>query len=274
MKTLHLRYAAYLGIFATFATGGVSSRIATGAIDPRAKAATTHAARSPRVELDHVYIVVRPGAVAEIAALRSAGLNVYSEPRRHAGQGTASVSAYMENAYLELIWVDSTVAVTPDHAATHRWFRAATEWRRTAQSPFGIGLHRMAGDTSALPVPVKREAAPWVEPGAAYELLQQPSDSLAADFFVVPAKAAVPRWMPRFRERAPDALRHPGGGREITLVRLHGRTEHQPAALPVLRPARIQFERASEPLLEVYLDGGAIGRRVDLRPVLPLVLVR
>lgn len=232
------------------------------------------AGQSPRVELDHVYIVVSPGAAAEIAALRSAGLNVLSEPKKHEGQGTASVAAFFENAYLELIWVDSTVAVTSEHADTHRWFRAAADWRRTGQSPFGFGLHRLAGDTSALPVPVRLEAAPWIEPGAAYELLQQPADSLAADFFVVPARAAVPSWMPRVRERAPEDLRHPGGGHEITLVRLHGRSEHQPAALPVLRPGRIQFERASEPLLEIFLDGGVNGRREDLRPILPVVLVR
>ena len=232
------------------------------------------ASPAPRVELDHVYVVVSPGADAEIAALRSAGLHVFAEPRRHDGQGTASVSAYFENAYLELIWVDSTVAVSPEHAETHRWFRAAAAWRRNGRSPFGIGLHRMAGDTAALPVPVRREAAPWIDSIAAYELLQQPSDTFAADFFVVPAKAAVPRWMPRFRERSPEALRHPGGGREITLVRIHGPGAHRPAALPALEPARVEFVRAADVLLEVVLDGGTNGRRTDLRPALPLVLVR
>ena len=254
MRPTHLRYAAPMGLAAALAFG-------------------TADARAPRVELDHVYVVVSPGAVAEIAALQSAGLKVLTEPTKHDGQGTASVAAFFENAYLELIWVDSTVAVTPDHAESYRWFRAATEWRRTGQSRFGIGLHRLAGDTSALPVPVRREAASWMD-GAAYELLQQPSDSLAADFFVVPARAAVPRWMPRFRERQPEALRHPGGGREVTLVRIHGRSEHRPAALPVLQPARIAFVRGPDPLLELVVDGGATGRRADLRPVLPVVLVR
>lgn len=76
------------------------------------------------------------------------------------------------------------------------------------------------------------------------------------------------------KERRPETLRHQAGGREITLVRVYGRDEHQPVALAVLRPARIQFARASAPLLEVYIDGGTGGQRVDLRPVLPLVLVR
>src|SRR5688572_7246379 len=79
-------------------------------------------AQTRRVELDHVFIVVTPGAAAEIAALRAAGFTVAADPRKHDGQGTASVAAYFENAYLELIWVDSTVSVTPEHAKTAQWF--------------------------------------------------------------------------------------------------------------------------------------------------------
>jgi hypothetical protein len=231
-------------------------------------------AQTPRVELDHVFIVVTPGADAEIAALHAAGLTVASEPRKHEGQGTASVAAYFENAYLELIWVDATVTVAPEHASTAAWFRDAASWRTNGHSPFGLGLRRVAGDTSALPVPVERETAAWLEPGAAYELLHQASDSLAADFFVVPALTAVPRWIGRARQREPELWQHPGGGREITLVRVHGLAQHYPAALDVLRPGRIETEGASRPLLELQIDSGVRGERVDLRPTLPLVIVR
>jgi TolB protein len=231
-------------------------------------------AQAARVELDHVFIVVKPGALGEIAALRSAGVNVGSDTRRHEGQGTASVAAFFENAYLELIWVDSTVAVAPEHKATARWFRDAAAWRTSGHSPFGLGLRRRPGDIDPLPVPVQREAAPWLGPDAAYEVLHQPSDSRAADFFVVPKRASVPTWIAGVREREPELLRHPGGGREITLVRLLGLPKHQPAAFRILRPNRIEMARAAHPLLELYLDNGTKGERVDLRPVLPLVIVR
>jgi hypothetical protein len=222
-----------------------------------------------------VFIVVGAGAEAGIAALRSAGLTVPSEPpRRHDGQGTASIAAYFENAYLELIWVDSTVAVAPEHARTTEWFRSAASWRTNGRSPFGLGLRRVAGDTAALPVPVEREAAEWLEPGAAYELLRQPADSFAADLFVVPEVAAVPRWVARARQREPRLWQHPGGGREITRIRLHGLSHHQPNALRALRPTRIETATASAPLLELQIDGGVRGERVDLRPTLPLVIVR
>ena len=231
-------------------------------------------AQARRVELDHVFIVVAPGAASEIAALSSAGLTVLAQPTRHDGQGTASVAVLFANVYFELIWIDSTVSVDPQHASTLEWFRKAAAWRSSGRSPFGLGLRRLPGDTAALTVPVKREPATWLGPGAAYELLHQPADSLAADFFVVPAQAALPTWIGRARQRDPASLRHPGGGREVTLVRVHGAAGHVPAAFQVLMPMPVEFVRASSPLLEIRLDGGTEGNRVDMRPILPLVLVR
>ncbi len=232
-------------------------------------------AQAPRVELDHVYIVVTPGGEAEIAALRSAGFTVPAEPpRRHEGQGTASLAVYFDNAYLELIWVDSTVPAEPRHASTTQWFRAAAAWRSNGHSPFGLGVRRMAGDTAPLPVPVEREAADWLGPDAFYELLHQPADSLAADFFVVPAISAVPRWIARAKQREPTLWMHPGGGRMVTMVRVHGPPQQLPRALHVLRPVHLDSRDAPAPLLELEIDRGLRGERVDLRPLLPLVIIR
>ena len=231
------------------------------------------AAPAPRLELDHLYTVVSPGGVKEIAALQSAGLRVDS-PQGHEGEGTTSVAAFFENAYIELMWLDSTVSVTPEHAATVQQFREAASWRVSRHSPFGFGLRRLPGETREFGFPIKREPAPWIEPGAAYEILNQPADALAADFFVVPGRAAVPNWIGRFRERSPELFDHPGGGHEITLVRVYGPMEQQPSTFPRLRPARVETRTASEPLLEIFVDGGVHGARTDLRPVLPIVLVR
>lgn len=245
--------------------------LAAGCRPPQALPA---ADRGSRVELDHVFIVVEPGGAAGIAALESAGLTMRSEPTKHEGQGTASVAAMFENGYLELIWVDTTVSVDSEHATTHAWFRRAEAWRENGHSPFGFGLHRFSGDTAALEVPVRLEAADWLPPGSAYELLHQPSDTLAADFFVVPAVTAVPTWIGRARARYPKTFEHSGGGRAITLLRVFGAEAHEPAAFRVLRPGRIESVRAPEPLLELHLDEGPSERRTDLRPVLPLVVVR
>jgi hypothetical protein len=230
--------------------------------------------QKPRVELDHIFIVVSPGAVAEAAALRSAGLTVSTRVAKHDGQGTASVAVFFENAYLELIWVDTTVSIDAQHAATAQRFRKASSWRTTRQSPFGLGLRRLPGDTAALPVPVQRETAAWLEPGTAYEILLQPADSLAADFFVVPAGRSLLSSLSWLREQRPELLQHAGGGRIVTLVRVHAPPHHEPAAFRVLRPRPAEIVNEMEPLVELHLDGAMKRSRVDLRPLLPLVIVR
>jgi hypothetical protein len=231
-------------------------------------------AQTRLVELDHVYIVVSPGAVKEIEALRSAGFTVGTRVARHDGQGTASVSAMFENAYLELLWVDSTVAVRPGNEKTAEWFKGAAAWRSTGRSPIGIGLRRVAGTTAALPVPVKRDSGEWMRPGEVIELLTPDSETLASDLFVVPPSMAVPSWIAQLRERRPEWLRHERGGREITLARAHGRSAHRPKAFALLEPTRVEFVTGYGVLLELHIDGGRSDAVTDLRPLLPLVIRR
>jgi len=231
------------------------------------------AAQTPRVELDHVYMVVQPGGVKEIAALESAGLRI-APPQKHEGEGTTSVAAMFENAYLELMWLDSTLGVTPEHTAAAAQFRQAASWRASGHSPFGIGLRRLPGETAEFAFPIKRESAPWIDATASYEILNQPADSLAVDVFVVPAGAAVPNWIERLRKRSPQSLIHPGGGRKITAVRISGTIQQQPSIFARVRPANIETRVASEPLVEIYIDGGVKKSRTDLRPALPMVIVR
>jgi len=226
------------------------------------------------VELDHVFVVVSPGGKAEIATLRSAGLTLDTELSKHPGQGTASISALFENAYLELIWVDSTVRVDRELASINAWFQRAAAWRITGASPFGLGLRRLPGATADLPVPVTRQSAPWLKPGTAYELLHQKADSLAADFFVLPNDRTVPSWIGWVRERTPAQLKHSSGDRALTRVRVHGPTPHQPTAFARLRPSPVEFVSSSDVFLELYMNGGKRGQRIDLRPTLPIVLVR
>ncbi len=234
----------------------------------------TSPAAPSRVELDHVYIVVEPGGVAGIEALRSAGLTVDSVPRRHEGQGTASVSAMFDNAYLELIWVDSSVSVDADHGETFAWFERASAWRSNGRSPFGLGMRRLPGDSAPLPVPVRREPAQWLPEGSAYELLLQKQDSLSADFFVVPEATAVPTWVSHAKRRIPDTFRHAAGDRAIALVRVHGTPGNEPSAFRELLPGRIEMVPDTAPLLEVHLEGSGRSSRTDFRPALPLVIVR
>ncbi len=232
------------------------------------------AAQRSMVELDHVFVVVPARGEPEIAALRSAGFWIDTVPARHVGLGTASVSVYLDNAYFELLWIDPRVEVAPEWKRRMQWLARATDWRRTRASPFGIGLRRVAGFTSPLPVPVRLDSADYLNPGEAFEELNQPTDSFAAELFVLPSSRAVPSWIHSAKAREPELFHHPGGGRRVTRVRLSGPAGQMPAALSVLEPGGIDHERSDSVLLELELDHGASGQRIDLRPLLPLVIVR
>jgi len=235
--------------------------------------ATQLLAQRPVLELDHFYIVVQPPASRAADALRLAGIVVDTAIRHHDGQGTASMAAFFENAYLELFWVDSATAVDSAHRSDVADFRRATNWRESGASPFGVGLHFVAGSAADLPVPARREAAPHLGPNMFYLLLRQADESQAADIFVVPATAAVTQWLDRFRGRRPNLFAHPLGARRITRVLLHGAPANRPRAMD-LDLGSLGFQVASTQYAIVEFDGARQGREWDLRPALPLVLRR
>lgn len=231
------------------------------------------AGEPPVLELDHVYIVVTPGAVAEAAALRRAGLVIDTAVTRHDGQGTASRAAFFENGYVELLWVDSAVTVDSLHRSDLADFQRASAWRHTGASPFGVGLHFLSGSPADLPIPTRLDSAARLGPGTYYVLLRQPAETLAPDIFVMPTGRAVPAWIGRYRRRRPDVFTHPLGAGRITHVTLRGPPQQRPRAA-TLETRLVSFEAASDPCLVVEFDGGRRGERWDLRPALPLILQR
>lgn len=230
----------------------------------------TIATQNPVLELDHVYVVVPPGATEAVRVLRQAGLVIDSSVTRHIGQGTASIGVFFENAYLELLWVDSSVAVDSLHRMDLEAFRRAAAWRQSGASPFGIGLHLLSGEPSALGVPLRLDSA-RMRPGSHLVLLRQPEESLAVDMFIPPNYLAVTSWLGRYRTRRPDLFRHPLGVRRITRVLVRGPRSHRPRAA-ILQSRLVDFVEASSPQLVVEFDGRPQGLVVDLRPVLPLIL--
>ena len=230
-------------------------------------------AQAPVLELDHVYIVIQPPASPAAEALRRAGLTVDTTVNRHEGQGTASIAAFFDNAYLELLWIDPGIPVDSAHRVDFDDFTRAARWPTSGASPFGVGLHFLTGASADLPVPARPLPAPHLGPTAFYLLLRQPQESLAADLFIMPAPAAVPSWISRYRDRRPDLFTHPSGARRVTRVVLHGSQANRPRAADLaLEP--VTFEPADTPYIMVEFDAGIQGRVWDLRPALPLVLHR
>lgn len=229
------------------------------------------AAQRPLLELDHVYIVVPPRATAAVQALRGAGIVIDTEAVRHDGEGTTSLAAFFENAYLELMWVDSSVAVDSAHEFDVADFRRATAWGQTGASPFGIGLHFLTGTPSDLGIPFRLDAVPDSRPTTYYVLLRQPAESLAPDLFIMPTDRAVTTWLARFRDREPERFAHPAGVHRISRIVVRT-TPRQRPGLAALDLRLVRFDDSSAPLLEVEFDNGTRGKRWDLRPALPLIL--
>ena len=235
--------------------------------------ATQVLAQRPVLELDHFYIVVQPPVSGAADALRRAGIVVDTTIAHHEGQGTASMAAFFENAYLELLWVDSATAVDSVHLTDVADFRRATNWRDSGASPFGLGLHFLTGSAADLPIPARRDPAPHLGPDTFYLGLRQPEEPNAADVFVMPPRAAVTQWLDRFRGRRPNLFAHPLGARRITRVLLRGSPANRPRAMD-LDILPLGFERAPSQYVIVEFDGARQGREWDLRPSLPLVLRR
>jgi len=183
------------------------------------------------------------------------------------------MAVFFQNAYLELLWVDSATSVDSAHLGDLAGYRRAANWRDSGASPFGFGLHFLAGAPENLAFPVRRDPAPHLGPNIDYLLLRQLDEPQAADFFIMPPSAAVTTWLSRYRERHPDLFAHQLGAARITRVVLRGPPANRPRAA-ALAPRPISFEAAPTQYLEVEFDGGSENGRWDLRPTLPLVLCR
>lgn len=217
-------------------------------------------APSPKpLVFDHLLVFVSPGA-PERAAFERAGFRIDPTINEHEGQGTASVTVEFENAFLELIWPDPKVPVSPDLERAVEKFRKRSAWRTSGWSPFGVAMHRN-GPPVEWPVPTWSIAPPWLAPGEAIVMLTPRDDASSPSLSVHADKDEPPR-----------DTRHPIGVRRVTGVRLITPESYEPIdALKYVRDAGVlTFDRGSEWLVELTFDNGRRHETKDLRPDLPL----
>jgi len=247
-----------------------------------ARPAQEHARGGPQpkapqaLEVDHLMIHVTPGA-PERAALERAGFRFAPDVNHHDGQGSASITVELENAFMELVWRDDSVDVAPVLEKVAERFQRQGQWRTSGWSPFGIGLRRTASAPDSLPFPTRAVRGPWMEPGAKLEIISAADDTLGPRLFVVPRSMAASGRPDSESERRrlsqPETFVHPNGARRISGVKVscppRART---PATRLASRYSPVAFSSAAQWLLEVTFDGGARGMTRDLRPDLPIVV--
>jgi hypothetical protein len=225
-------------------------------------------AQSP-IEFDHVWIMVAPNA-PERAALERAGFEISPDINRHDGQGTASITVEFENAFLELMWPDSTVAVKPGLERAAEKFKLRMQWRSSGWCPIGIGFRRTAASHDAFPFPVWSVTAPWLPPGSAIEMLTPREDTTSPSLFI------SPRALSDKNEQAVRAARfhHVVGVHQITAVSLIAPKKYRRIEpLSYLNRMHILgVDQGDEWAVELTFDGGKNGKSRDLRPDLPLAI--
>jgi hypothetical protein len=105
---------------------------------------------APRLEVDHLMIHVPPGA-RERRVFERAGFTIAPDLNEHDGQGSASITVEFANGFLELVWRDTGVSVSPGLERVAQRFERMGQWRSSGWSPFAIGLRRAGGAPDSLP---------------------------------------------------------------------------------------------------------------------------
>lgn len=227
------------------------------------------AADSPRLEFDHLWIMVSAGA-PERAALERAGFQISPDVNRHEGQGTSSVTAEFQNAYIELMWLDAAVPVAAGMERGVEKFRQRTQWRTSGWCPIGIGFHRTGDSKETLPFPTWSVTAAWLPAGSSIEMLTPRDDTHSPSLFI------APKALTDASEQAARASRYhqAEGAQRITSVRLLSPRTYQPidALAYLTKQKALEAGQDKEWLVEVTFDGGKKKKSKDLRPDLPLVV--
>ena len=240
-------------------------------------AACSHAPAKPAppLVLDHVIIFVAEGA-PERAALEKAGFTIAPTVNRHDGSGTASITVEFLNGFLELLYRDHTVPVTPGRERVPDIFEGLSNWRTNGQSPFGLQLARTASAPAEFPFPTVKVHSEWMQPGENLELLT-PSDRPQQLRLTVPPQATDIAANERLAaDPVKGAMfRHPTGAQRITSVEIvaprQDRLPEAPAAY-VEQAGAAKFTIGPAWRMILTLDGGRQGKSADLNPTLPLLV--
>jgi hypothetical protein len=237
---------------------------------------STFAADAPSLTLSHAWIVVSTGA-PQRSALEKAGFRIAPTINRHEGQGTASVTVEFLNGFLELIYPDATVPVSPALQVGAEKFRLKSRWRETGYSPIGVVFDRTPTTPAKLPFATWRVSADWMEKGTYIEMMtpKEMPKSVSLSIASHPASTS---------EKENEALAgdpvkggmflHPNGARRLTGLRVVAPDADgfPPAAAYIAGHGLVKFDVGSRWLLEVTLDNARQGITKDLQPDLPMVI--
>jgi hypothetical protein len=218
-------------------------------------------------ELDHVFICTAVGA-PEADELRAIGL-IEGTSNVHPGQGTANRRFFFHNFYLELLWVhDEEEAKGEPVRPTHLWER----WSKRMDGVCGLGFgFRPAVEGSvAPPFGTWQYRPPYLPEPLSIEIGTNSENLNEPMLFYLSFAGRPESYMPERRQPMQQQV----GLSELTRVELT--TPHANVVSRELRAVvaagLVELQREDEYLVTLAFDHERSGKRVDLRPSLPLLL--
>lgn len=234
------------------------------------------AADRPPLTLSHAWIVTTTGA-PERKALENAGFRIAPTVNRHGGQGTASITVELLNGFLELIYPDPAVPVSPALQAGAEKFRRKSAWRKTGYSPIGIVFDRSSATPEKFPFATWRVSADWMEKGTFIEMMtpKEMPQAISLSISSHPASTREGENEMLARDPAKGAMfLHPNGARRLTGIRVVAPSAagFPPSASYIAGHGLVKFDVGGGWLLDVTLDDGRQGVTKNLAPDLPMVI--
>lgn len=226
------------------------------------------------LEIDHVLIYASPGA-PERAALEKAGFVIAPDVNHHTGQGTSSVTVEFTNSYLELLYPDTAVAVSPRMEPVAQLFRDRSNWRKTGMSPFGLQFRRTPSTPALFPFPTVKVHSDWMAPGDNLELLTPRAMTSAVGLFITPEPVDLAANAVLAADPVKGArFRHANAAQRITAVEIDAPSAASlpPAANYISDNGAAKFATGPKWLMILTLDDGKQGKVRDLNPDLPLIV--
>jgi hypothetical protein len=233
------------------------------------------------LEIDHIFVCL-PVAIAP-AQLFDLGLTCPERVLPHVDQGTASLSIFFENMYLELIWAEDVPEAqystqSPD---VNFWARS----QRPQASPFGIAL-RQTLDHAARPfdlLPTENT----IDPVQTFVNFDASNVETATEplCFVIPDAISLLSLLDRTSRVHQKLITHPAGLKRLTgtcLKMARSQSLSQPLSLlqhegiVKFEPIEFEpvgFEQSHLSYLELTFDHQAQCKQLDLRWLnVPVVL--
>jgi hypothetical protein len=231
---------------------------------------------APPLMLSHAFIVVTTGA-PERRALVKAGFRIAPTVNRAVGQGTASITVELLNGFLELIYPDATVPISPALQAGAEKFRLKSAWRETGYCPIAIIFDRTPATPERFPFATWRISADWMEKGTFIEMMtpKEMSKALSLSISSHPASTRESENEMVVKDPIKGAMfLHPNGARRLTGMRVIAPSADSlpPAASYIADHGLVKFDVGKQWLLEVTLDNGKQRKTKNLQPDLPMVI--